>query len=147
MSDSPYQTPASGLLAPTEVEMPIEVLRNIKRGWIAAIVSGVLTLAIMIVAMNTDAFDGLYDVWMTVDVVLIFLLAFGIYKKSRVAATMMFVYFLMSKIWMVVETGEVNGLFFGAIFLYLYAQAMISTYKYHALVKEFNASSQSAQGA
>ena len=94
-----------------------------------------MTLVIMLISLNTGALSNLFDIWSTIDVVLIFALAFGIYKKSRVAATTMFLYFLASKILIIVETGKPSGLLLAIIFLYFYFQAMVGTYQYHKILK------------
>lgn len=130
-----YEAPKSDVAA-AQVEIPAEISKKIKGGWIAAIISGVMTLAIMLIALNTGTLNNLFDIWTSLDVVLIFALAFGIYKKSRFAATFMFLYFLFSKIWIVSETGNTSGLVMGAVFLYFYFQAMVGTYQYHKLTKE-----------
>lgn len=134
-TNSAYKPPESELGIQNKVEIPDEISKKIKNGWIAAIISGVTTFGIMLLAINTGALDGLFDIWSMVDVVLIFILAIGIYKKSRFAATFMFTYFLFSKIWIVVETGKPSGLLLSIIFLYFYFQAMVGTYQYHKLIK------------
>lgn len=135
MENNVYEKPEADLGNEAIVEVPEDIAKKIKSGWIAALVSGVMTLALMLVAMNTGSLNHLFDIWTSIDVVLIFALAFGIYKKSRVAATMMFIYFLLSKIWLVVETGQTNNLLISALFLYFYLQAMVGTFQYHKLMK------------
>lgn len=135
MKTNPYAAPKSDVSIEVPFEIPAKLAKNIRNGWIAAIVSGVMTIAIMILAITTGTLANLFDIWTSLDVILIFVLAFGIYKKSRTAATIMFVYFLASKIWIVVETGRASGLLMGFIFLYFYFQAMVATYQYHKLRK------------
>ncbi len=146
-TDSVYKPPKSDLDIQVEFDIPSEILKKIKHGWIAAIISGVMTLGVTLLAINTGALDGLYDIWSMVDVVLIFLLAFGIYKKSRFAATFMLLYFLLSKIWLIVETGKPSGLFFSLIFLYFYIQATVGTFQYHKLIKSTHHSTQPNEDA
>jgi len=112
-----------------------EIDKKIKNGWIAAIISGVMTLGIMFLAVTTGTLENLFDIWTTVDVVLIFALAFGIYKKSRFASTTMLIYFLVSKILIFAETGKPTGVVMAIIFLYFYFQAMVATYQHHKLIK------------
>ena len=94
-----------------------------------------MTLGIMLLAINPEALNNLFDIWTLIDVILVFALAFGIYKKSRFAATTMFIYFLASKIWLIVETGKPTGLVMAIIFLYFYFQAMVGTYQYYKILK------------
>ncbi len=136
MKSTPYETPKANLVSPESIEVPNDILKKIKGGWIVALISGVMTIALIGIAMGTGALGNLFDWWSSLDVVLIFALAFGIYKKSRTAATIMFVYFLLSKIWFIVETGKPSGIVLSLVFLYFYLQAMIGTYQYHKFVKE-----------
>lgn len=140
MQESPYTTPDSSLIAPPEMEVPAEITQKIKRGWIAAIISGVLTIGLIVLSVNSDVLGDLVDIWTSIDVLLVFTLAFGIYKKSRAATTLMIVYFLASKIWMFAETGQVSGLWISLIFLYIYVHAMMASYQYHALLRAHNVS-------
>lgn len=137
-----YKSPESDLSSRNKVEIPGQILKKIKAGWVAAIISGVMTFAIMLLAINTGALAGLFDIWALIDVALIFLLAFGIYKKSRTAATFMFAYFLLSKIWIIAETGKPSGLIVSLVFLYFYFHAMVGTYQYQKLMKSPNHSRQ-----
>ena len=56
-------------------------------------------------------------------------LAFGIYQRSRVAATSMFVYFFVSKICQWVHSASVIGIGGSLVFVYLYLQAMRGTFR------------------
>jgi len=79
---------------------------------------------------------GFDTAWlMLIDVAIIAVFAIGIWFKSRVAATLMFLYFLVSKI-IVLIAGEFNGILAGVIFLYFYGRAMIGSFRYHNLVKK-----------
>ena len=78
--------------------------RAIRNGGIAALVSGGITAvfaAIGLFYQPTDAVQAtvLFDPWMFVDVGLILLLAFFIFRKSRVAATILVGYFVATKLW------------------------------------------------
>ena len=73
----------------------------IKNGWIAALISLGITLIFGAVGFFAESDDEVLnyflDPWLMVDVVLMAIMAFFIYKKSRTAATLMFVYFVLSK--------------------------------------------------
>lgn len=139
METNPYKAPESNVATSSNVVIPDDVAKKIKHGWIAAIVSGVMTLAMILVVIYTNTTGNLVNAWNSLDVILIFLLAFGIYKKSRIAASVMFVYFLASKIMIIAETGKFNGMLLAIIFLYYFFQAMVGTFQYHKLVKGANA--------
>lgn len=131
METNPYVAPQSDVRAPRQ-DVPDAVHKKIRNGWITAIVSGVLTLLAVVAAVTMGA-GGMFNAWNLLDVVLIFFLAFWIHKRSRVAATTMFFYFLVSKIIVIVETGQASGALVALIFLYFYFQAMVGTFQYHKL--------------
>ena len=74
-----------------------------------------------------------------VDVVLIAIMAFFIYKKSRTAATLMFFYFVISKFAQWYELGNVQGLPMALIFMYFYFNAMRGTFIWHSKYKNQDA--------
>lgn len=130
---NPYAAPTADVVEQMP-EVPAETLRHIRNAWIAACISGVLTLGVTLLSMSGTAALGL-DAWTLVDVALIFGLAYGIWRKSRVCAVLMLVYFLFSKIVLVVQTGKFQGGLVALIFLYYYFQGVVATFAYQRLVK------------
>lgn len=130
---NPYAAPTAAAVE-SAPEVPVEINQHIRNAWIAACISGALTLVVTLVSMSGPQVLGA-GAWTMVDVALIFGLAYGIWRKSRVCAVLMLAYFLMSKIWMVVETGQFQGSFVALIFLYYYLRGAIATFKYHALIQ------------
>jgi len=137
---NPYESPAAAVAdaaVPLERDIPDEIARPIKHGWVAACVSGAMTLLVTAIAMGTGG-NGMGDgAWNLVDVGLIALLAFGIYRRSRTAATAMLAYFVLSKILIMMETGKPSGLVLGLLFAIFYFRAMTATYRYHRFVKDW----------
>lgn len=111
----------------------------IKNGWCAALLSLVITLAFscfgFFVKSDDETLNYLLDPWLLVDVVLLAIMAFFIYKKSRIAATLMFIYFVVSKITLWYELGAVQGLPLTMIFLFFYVNAMRGTFVWHSKYK------------
>lgn len=70
---------------------------SIKVAFIAALISGSVTLILLLLNLA-----GIIDLGLTiidfVDVILVFGLSYGIYRKSRAAAIIMVLYFIGSKI-------------------------------------------------
>lgn len=116
-------------------------LKAIRQGAIAACVSAGLTIAFIGIAIVANA-DGELALWNDpfnlVDVVLILVLAFGIYKKSRVAAVLMLLYFLVAKIVIAIETQSYSGIVLALVFLYFYGRAVLGTFAYHRIEKAEN---------
>lgn len=134
--NDPYATPQATIreLASNTIEVPDEITRQIRYGWIAAVVSGTLTLAATVIVILGQSEIALLGVWSFVDVALIFGLAFGIYRNSRTAATLMFGYFLLSKIMIMMETGKPTGLVLAIVFLIFYFRAMVATFRFHSFI-------------
>lgn len=134
MSDTnPYAAPSAKVADPA-IEIPEAIRNQIKSAWVAGCVSGVLTLAATLVAMSGTPILGL-DAWSLFDVGLIFGLSYGIFRKSRACAVLMLVYFVASKILIIVETGKPNGVVMALVFAYFFLQGVTGTYAYRKLVK------------
>lgn len=112
----------------------------IKNGWIAALVSFTFTLIGAVSGFfiqGSDAASNFFlNPWLMIDVVLIAILAFFIYKKSRIAATLMFGYFLFSKISMWYDLGTMQGFPVALIFIYFFFNAMRGTFIWHSRYKD-----------
>jgi hypothetical protein len=112
-----------------------EAKQAIKRAWIAGVISGVITLMFTLIVMRGTQIPGV-SAWTLVDVVLVFGLSYGIYRKNRVCAVVMLVYFAISKVYMMVVSGRVVGIGLGLVFMYLFFKGIIGTLEYHRLIKE-----------
>jgi len=110
-------------------------------GTIAALITGVITFGVYLFATLTDNQDSLSfynDPWILFDVFLVFVLAFFIYQKSRIASSIMLIYYLFSKIyqWAVLGTFSFGILTF--VFIWLFAAAVWGTFKFHQIQKREN---------
>lgn len=108
----------------------------IRNGAIAAMISAALAAAFGIAGFFTSSTNAtlnyLLDPWILLDVALLVVLGVFVWRKSRVAATLLLVYFIASKLMMWAELGKAQGVFMTIIFLYFYANAMRGTFKWHA---------------
>ncbi|MEP5764320.1 MAG: hypothetical protein ABJ308_06990 [Halieaceae bacterium] len=118
-----------------------EAIAATKNGAIAATISGVLTLLVTAFAIYSSA-DGdlafFNDSTSFIDVAFLLVCALGVYRKSRAAAIVVFVYFIISKIIMGVSMGRVPGLAVSLIFLYFFGKAIQGSFVYHRLEKAEN---------
>lgn len=116
-----------------------EAKRASRNGAIAAAISAGMTLIFVVYAIRTNAEGGIYGVFndplMFVDVGLIALCAVGMLRKSRAAAVLIFVYFVLSKVYITVATGQVSGLPIALVFLYFYGRAIQGTFTWHRIRK------------
>lgn len=109
-------------------------------GAIAACISGVFTV---LIAMRSTAANNPASM---VDAVLLFALAFGVFKRSRAAAVSLFVYLLMGKLIVLVQTGKVPGVLFSLVFLVLYARAIAGTYALRKIWRTANPEAKTKRG-
>ena len=116
-------------------------LDHIKKGWVAGLISGGITLIIWsLAALGAPALAnqlGL-DVWSFVDVILIFGLAYGVYCKSRTCAVIMFLQFFAAAVYKLVTVDVGSFVVFSVailIFGYFFGQAVRGTFVYHSLVQ------------
>jgi len=142
MSDSnPYTPPTTPVSAPdtrpTERQIPETIAAPIRHGWIAACVSCAMTLLATLLSLRQSGDETVFSAFNLIDVGLIALLAFGIHRRSRTAATFMLAYFVLSKILVMQQTGQPTGLVFGLVFAIFYFRAMTATFRYHRFVKEW----------
>lgn len=125
--------------------------RAIRNGGIAGLISAGLTAAFafagVFVKQTGTAADYMLDPWSLIDGVLILVLAIFVFRKSRVASTLLLIYFAISKVIMWMEMGRAPGLFMTLVFVYFYANAMRGTYKWHSLFKSQPASEPAASSA
>lgn len=117
------------------IEVPEKILNMIKGAWIAALVSAGITFVITLLAIFGTPLLG-FSGWELIDVAFVLGMAFGIYKKSRTCAVLMFIYFIISKVLLTISTGAILGLPIALAFLFLYWQGVAGTFAYHKLKKE-----------
>ncbi len=110
-------------------------LKHIKQAWVAGIISaGITLLVILVAASGSTVFAKLgVDWWSLIDVVTVLGLSFGLYKKSRICAVLLFVYFVGSKIILWATMGNVRGVTMAILFGYFFFQGIRGTFAYHSL--------------
>jgi len=137
MSDSDAAASNSDLPIPASPSsaVPVEVLKKIKNAWIAGLISGAATLVVTLLAVSGVQLLG-FSAWEFFDVALLLGLTYGIYRKSRVCAVLMVVYFLVSKILLFMEFGKSPGIVMSVVFLYFYAQGVAGTFAYHKHIED-----------
>ncbi len=118
-------------------------LEAMKNGWIAGTVSIGLTILVVLIGIFSGSDNDLLayyaDPLMFIDIVFMGILVFFMYKRSRVAATLMFVYFVGSKLVQWTDLGGVQGLPMALIFMFFYGNAMRATFLWHSKYKQIYA--------
>ncbi len=137
MSENPYAPPTADVtdvsIAP---EIPSEILAKIKNAWVAGLISAGITLVFTGLAIGGISFSGIFTAWQLLDVALVLGFSYGIYRKSRVCATLLLLHFVSSKVIIFSQTGSAQGVVLAVVFLYYYALGVHGTFVYHKLVKE-----------
>lgn len=118
-----------------ETKLREDALKGIKAGCVAGVVCGCVTL-LVVVASNLRGdprYEQFASLWNLVDVALIFGLSFGIYRKSRVCAVLMLIYFIISKGILLSEGVQRNatGLIVACLFIYQFWRAVRGCFYYH----------------
>ncbi len=113
---------------------PPEVMKMIRAAVVGGSISMVITLVVTLVAVAGSPVLG-FGAANFIDVALIAGLTFGIWRRSRTCAVLMLLYFVASKILMMVEAGKPGGIVMGLLFAYLYVQGVRGTFEYQRLRK------------
>ncbi len=114
---------------------------SIKRGVYAGLIFGALVAGISLIAMSQGDKGSLSywdDPWMFAEVALILVITFGVSRKSRAAAIALFLYYLVSRVALMVELNTVpgvGGILFTIIFLFVFGKAIFGSFVYHRLRK------------
>lgn len=115
-----------------------KVIRN--GGIVAMICAGIVAIFVgfgLFGNPTINDFDYVLDPWNTVDVVVIVVMGIFVFRKSRVASTLLVIYFVTSKAIMWTEMNKVSGpgfLMALVVFAY-YMAAMRGTYIWHSTYK------------
>jgi hypothetical protein len=108
----------------------------IRNGGVAALVVAGLTaiaaIAGFFVDTSNERLSSVLDPWALLDVVLILVLAVFIFRKSRVASTVMLVYYVVSKLLQVMDGSVGLGLVVAVFFVLWFVAAMRGTYLWHS---------------
>lgn len=134
MSDDPYAV--GDHVKGQHVETPEDIHNKIHNGWVAgAIVGAIGFLYACWIALFGEAQMAM-KVAHFVDVAVILALSFGIYKKSRVSAVLMLLYFVAGRSYYIYATGEAGGVLLMFLFLLFFYQAAHATFSWHRLQKQ-----------
>ncbi len=119
-----------------------DAAKAIKHGTIAGCVLGSLTLLIVVIAIAIDAQDATIsqynDPWSLLDVGFIFFFAFLIWRKSRIAAIILFSYYFISKLASISAGQATVGLLPAAAILWFLGRAVWATFVWNKIDKTEN---------
>ena len=110
-----------------------KALSAIRSAWIAGLVNVALTASMLgywLLRNPTDWFHLL----LLIDFAIILGLCFGVYRKSRVAAVLLLLFFVAGKAQQFLGGGPINGWPVALLFLFFFARGVVGTFVYHRLV-------------
>lgn len=115
--------------------------KTIRNGGIAALISSAVTLWFALSGFFLQSAEPdlsfLLDPWRLVDGVLVIVLAIFVFRKSRVASTILLISFVATKAILWIDLGELKGSgITSLLFLYFYVAAMQGTYVWHSKYRE-----------
>lgn len=136
MQHNPYSAPDAAPIAdqvPVLAKAPDDVLRKIKVGWVVAGLSAAINLVAALLALKDgNAAIGIAN---AIGAALIGALAYGIYRKSRVAASLMLAYYTLVRV-ATVAAGSLDGAVIGVIVILVYLSAARATFQYHRWLQQ-----------
>jgi hypothetical protein len=108
----------------------------IRNGGIAALISATLTAAFGFASFlgksGNESLDYFLDPWVLVDAAIMLVLGIFVFRKSRVASTLLVIYFVLAKVVMWLSLERFQGLLLSLVFLAYYVTAMRGTYLWHS---------------
>lgn len=134
----PEYTPAPGeVTSPdfqnVEAGEEAELTQTIRGGSYAGFFVAGMTAIVAAIALVTGGEVFGVNAWAFVDVVVIGGLSAGFYGRSRVCGSVLLVYFIIGKIYMMIETRQPRGVFLMAFVGYLMFRGVVAAFKYHAM--------------
>ncbi|MEW9094134.1 MAG: hypothetical protein AB2417_03535 [Clostridiaceae bacterium] len=112
-----------------------KALNSIRNAWMWATFSSSVMFILFILSQV-----GIMDVYMNyliiIDILLVLGLAFGVYKKSRVCAILLFIYFILDKIIVTISQGRAPSTVWLIIAGGIYVQGIRGTFYYHKNMKD-----------
>jgi len=114
--------------------------KAIRNGGIAAMIAAGLTAILGAAGFfwhtGNKTLDYALDPWVLADAALVLLLGIFVFRKSRVASTLLVIYLIVGKVNMWIDLGNVEGLPMTLLFLAYYGNAMRGTFLWHSRYRE-----------
>lgn len=135
MPENPYAAPhaQSAQTVARPAKAPDTILRKIAAGWIVASLMALINFALGVRAfLGEDVFEGIaYGV----GTLLVAGLAYGTYRKSRIAACLQLALYVLLRIGYLME-GSANGLGIAVMIALAYLSAARGTFQYHRWLQQ-----------
>lgn len=100
--------------------------------FLAVCAAVVASLGLFLEAEKSSTLAYAMDPWNLIDAGLVAVLAIFVFRKSRVASTLLLVYFACGKILMWIELGRPDGIILSVLVFLCYINTMRATYLWHS---------------
>lgn len=132
MVENPYAAPHAhthdAQPATPLAKAPDTILRKIMAGWIAASLSTAINLFWALRAFTSGNIP--VGIGVGIDAVMLGAGAYGLYRKSRIAALLLLGYYVLGRVLMLIA-GNLSGAVIGVIAVFIYVAAAKGTFDYH----------------
>jgi hypothetical protein len=120
------------------VEQRERALRDIRNAWVAALVSAALTAAMVLLVVYLELPLLGFSLWSVISVVVLLAGAYGVSQRSRTAAVLLLIYFVVGQVSLRLQYPEVgySSMFIVVIFAILYLRGAVAAFTYHRLDAE-----------
>lgn len=119
-----------------------EALKAMRHGAIAAVVSAAVTAGAMVLALAGPG-DGLLgyfaDPWLVLDIGLMLALAWGVHRRSRTAAVLLLLTFVVARIILALDTGRFPFPLLWLLLIWFFARAIRGAVVWHRLQRQVDA--------
>ena len=117
-------------------QSPMDVAaKKIKNAWVAGLISVGVTFAFVLISFAGESVVGV-DAWAFIDTAIMLGLSYGVYRKSRACAVLLFAFFITTKLIMWGIAGNVSGLPVALVFMWFFAQGIMGTFQHHKLQRD-----------
>jgi len=113
-------------------------MRDIRYAWVAALVSAVLTAGMVFLVSYLELPVFGFSLFSAINVVVLLAGAYGVWRRSRTAAVLLVVFFIVSQVSLRLEYPEVgySTSFLSVLFCILYWRGAVATFRLHRLESE-----------
>lgn len=109
--------------------------KNIRNAWIAGVISASITMGYVLShgLLSTDSEAAQYA---ALSALIVYVLSYGIYKKSTFCAMLLCGLFVLDKVIYFMSGGNTNAVYTALLFCFFYARGIEGTIQYHRLTAD-----------
>ncbi|MCO5188370.1 MAG: hypothetical protein M9918_09290 [Anaerolineae bacterium] len=109
--------------------------KRIRDAWVMGIAAGIISILLTMIYATGASFAHV-DPWAWIEIVVIFVLSFGIYRKSRLSAILLLLFYVGSRVIFWIDEQTLIGIPMALVFGYFFLQGVRGTIDIHRLHDE-----------